>query len=230
MKRLPRLLLPLLLCSASGHAEERLAYACDNGESLLLSFAESAEGRPQAIVHRPAGDLVLPQVAAASGARYRAGPVDLHARGEEALYDDGQGRQLRCSRGTPPAAAATAPVAVAVSSFITLAGSVGYRSRHALPPEAILTIRVHDVAGAGAPARVLAEQRYELNGAQVPIPFTATIDRDLIGKRARLQVAARIEVGGKLRYINDRAYPALKNGQPLPLDIQLKQVAGAKAR
>ncbi|PKO88078.1 MAG: hypothetical protein CVU18_08515 [Betaproteobacteria bacterium HGW-Betaproteobacteria-12] len=228
MKRLPRLLLPLLLCSASGHAEERLAYACDNGESLLLSFAESAEGRPQAIVHRPAGDLVLPQVAAASGARYRADPVDLHTRGEEALYDDGQGRQLRCSRGTP--AAAVAPAPPAASSFITLAGSVGYRSRHALPPDAILTIRVHDVAGAGAPARVLAEQRYELNGAQVPIPFTATIDRDLIGKRARLQVAARIEVGGKLRYINDRAYPALKNGQPLPLDIQLKQVASAKRR
>ena len=75
---------------------------------------------------------------------------------------------------------------------------------------------------------MLAEQRYELNGAQVPIPFTATIDKDLVGKRARIQVAVRLEVAGKLRYINDRAYPALKNGQPLPLAIQLKPVAGAK--
>lgn len=223
---LPRLLLPLLLFSASGHADERLSYACDHGESLLLSFGEAANGRPQAIIHRPAGDLILPQVAAASGARYRADPVDLHTKGDEVLFDDGQGRQLRCARGTLPVAAAPAPTAA--SSFITLTGNVAYRSRNALPPAAILTIRVQDVARAGAPARVLAEQRYELNGAQVPIPFTATIDRDLIGKRARVQVAARIEVGGKLRYINDRAYPALKDGQPLPLDIQLKPVGGAK--
>ncbi|HEX6733176.1 MAG TPA: YbaY family lipoprotein [Azonexus sp.] len=222
---LPRLLFPLLLVAASAHAESRHTYACDNGDTLTLTFGEAADGRPQAIVHRAGGDLVLPQVAAASGARYRAAAVDLHSQDDSVLFDDGSGRQLRCSRGPLPAPAAVPPVAG--SSFLTIGGNVSYRSRQALPPEAILTIRVHDVARTGK-ARVLAEQRYELAGAQVPIPFAATIDRDLIGKRARIQVAARIEVGGKLRYFSDRAYPALKDGQPLPLDIQLKPVAGAR--
>ena len=49
-----------------------------------------------------------------------------------------------------------------------------------------------------------------------------TIDRDLIGKKARLSVNARIEQQGKLRFISDKAYPPLKDGQPVPVDIVLK--------
>jgi len=124
------------------------------------------------------------------------------------------------SSGTSPAAA---------SSFIQVGGSVSYLSRIALPPDAILTIRVLDIARAGAPARVLAEQRYELNGAQVPIPFSTTLDRDLIGKKARLSVQARIEHRGKLRFVSDKTYPPLKDGQPVPVDIVLKP-AGRAAR
>ncbi len=221
MNRLPCLLLPLWLAAASGHAEERLTYACDNGENLVLSFGEAADGRPQATIHHPAGDRVLPQVAAASGARYRAEPVDLHTKGDAAVYVDEQGRQYRCARGTR--AAAVAPPAAASSSFITLSGGVAYRTRNALPPDAILTIRVRDAAS--RPQRVLAEQHYELNGAQVPIFFSTTIDRDLVGKRARVQVVAEIAINGAVHYINDRAYPALRDGQPLPLAIMLKPVA-----
>lgn len=218
-------LIATLLIASHLNAAETHTYSCDNGQTLAITYGTSADGRSQAALHRPGGDLILPQVAAASGARYRADPVDLHSRGNEAYLEDEQGRQLRCSRGTPPATAAPAPTAA--SSFITLSGGVAYRTRNALPPDAILVILVHDVARAGAPARVLAEQRYELNGAQVPIFFTATIDRDLVGKRARIQVAARIEIDGQLHYINDRAYPALDNGQPLPLAIMLKPVQSA---
>lgn len=224
MKTHPCALLGGLFVALGSHAAEAFTYSCDNGENLAIRFAESADGRPQAIIQRPSGDIILAQVIAASGARYRAGPLELHTKGDNAFFDDGE-RQLLCTRGTPPPT--PAPPAAA-SSFITLTGSVAYRTRNALPPDAILTIRVHDAARAGAPARVLAEQRYELNGAQVPIPFTATIDKDLVGKRARVQVAARIEIAGKLRYINDRPYPALKDGQPLPLNIQLKPVTRSK--
>ncbi|PKO30606.1 MAG: hypothetical protein CVU34_18925 [Betaproteobacteria bacterium HGW-Betaproteobacteria-7] len=216
-------LLPLVL-AGSLHAADTITYTCDNGQTLAIAYGTAADGRPQATLHRTGGDLILPQVAAASGARYRADPVDLHIQGEDAFLEDEQGRQLRCSRGAPPAAASSP---TAASSFITLNGGVAYRARNALPPDAILVILVHDVSRAGAPARVLAEQRYELNGAQVPIFFTATIDRDLIGKRARIQVAARIESDGQPHYINDRAYPALHNGQPLPLAIMLKPVGAS---
>lgn len=210
----------LLLLAMPLHAAGPVTYTCDSGDQLAITFGEAADGRPQATLHRASGDIVLPLVPAASGARYRADPLDLHTKGDDAYLEDGDGRQLRCTRGTPPAAAA-APAAA--SSFITLTGGVAYRTREALPPDAILVIRVEDVRPRGT--RILAEQRYELDGAQVPIFFNATIDRDLIGKRARIQVAAQIEIDGQVRYINDRPYPALQKGQPLPLAIMLKPAA-----
>lgn len=218
------LLFPLLLAAAGAHAAP-LTYTCADGQRLSLSFDETADGRPQATVHRAAGDLVLPRVIAASGTRYYAAPVELRTQGDEAFYDGGGGRVLHCARGVATAVAADATPATS-DSFLTLTGSVGYRSRNALPPTAILHIRVEDAAG--KPARVLAEQRYELAGTQAPIPFVATIDRDLIGQHARIQVTARIEIGGKTRYVNDRAYPAVKDGQALPLAIQLKPLAAPK--
>lgn len=210
----------LLLLATSLHAAGPFTYTCDGGDKLAITFGEAADGRPQAILHRPGGDIVLPLVPAASGARYRAAPLDLHTKGDDAYLEDGDGRQLRCTRGTPPAAA---PAPTTTSSFITLSGGVAYRTREALPPDAVLVIRVEDVRTRST--RTLAEQRYELNGAQVPIFFNTSIDKDLIGKRARIQVAAQIEIDGRVRYINDRPYPALHNGQPLPLTIMLKPVS-----
>jgi putative lipoprotein len=203
----------LLLLTAPLHAAGPVTYTCDSGDQFAITFGEAADGRPQATLHRTDGNIVLPLVPAASGARYRADPIDLHTKGDDAYLEDGDGRQLRCTRGTLPAA---------TSSFITLTGGVAYRTREALPPDAILIIRIEDVRP--RLPRVLAEQRYELNGAQVPVFFNATIDKDLIGKRGRIQVAARIEIDGRVRYINDRPYPALQNGQPLPLAIMLKPV------
>lgn len=217
-------LIAILLFASPLQAAETITYTCDSGEKLAITYGQAADGRSQATLHRSGDAIVLPRVAAASGSRYRADPIDLHTKDDDAYLEDGDGRQLRCTRGTPPA---VAPAPTATSSFITLSGGVAYRSRNALPPDAILVILVHDVARASAPARVLAEQRYELNGAQVPIFFTATIDRDLVGKRARVEVAARIEIDGQPHYINDRAYPALHNGQPLPLAIMLKPVSVA---
>lgn len=220
------LLLLSLLFALPAQAAERQPYACDNGSRLDISFAEDAEGRPQATLHFADEAMILPQVPAASGALYRKGDIRLHTRGDEAFFEDGKNNQRRCTRGTvPPAVAAVAQPAA--SSFIEIGGTVSYLARIALPPDAILIIRVLDTARAGAPARVLVEQRYELNGAQVPIPFSATIDRDLIGKKARLSVNARIEQQGKLRFISDRAYPPLKDGQPVPVDIVLKPAGRA---
>lgn len=214
----------LLLLATPLHAAGPVNYTCDSGDKLAITYGQGTDGRPQATLHRASGDIVLPLVPAASGARYRADPIDLHTKGDDAYLEDDDGRQLRCTRGTPPA---VAPAPAATSSFITLSGGVAYRSREALPPDAVLVIRVDDVRPRAT--RTLAEQRYELGGAQVPIFFNATIDKDLIGKRARVQVAAQIEIDGRVRYVNDRPYPALDNGQPLPLAIMLKPV-GAGTR
>ena len=64
----------------------------------------------------------------------------------------------------------------------------------------------------------------------VPIAFQTTVDRDLIGKRARITAAGRIERGGKLLFISDKSYPVIRNGQAVPVEMTLKQVTSAKPR
>ncbi len=221
-------LLPLLLLPVVTFANDRHPYTCDNGSRVELSFGAAADGRPQATLHFADGDLVLPQVPAASGALYRADDIRLHTQDDEAIFEDGRGNVRRCIKGTTPPPGANPPPAA--SSFLDITGSVAYRQRIALPPDAILIVRIQDVARAGAPARQLAEQRIELGGHQVPIPFATTIDRDLIGKKSRITVSARIEHKGKLLFITDKQYPVATDGQPPHIELQMKQVAGASRR
>lgn len=217
MKRLGLLpcLLPLLAHAAVGPQP----YACDDGSQLAISFSADFSGRPSATLHRPDGDLVLPAVPAATGALYRAGEVKLHARGNDLLFTDGQGGQRHCTPGERPPGAV---ISAAASSLIGITGQVGYPARIALPPNALLTIQVRDTAR--RPALTLVEQRYELNGAQAPIPFSAAVDRDLIGSKAQLTVFARIEAGRRLLFAGNAALPA--NG--VPVDIRLQPANPAR--
>lgn len=213
------LLLPLVT-----HADtERHAYACDNGSRLDISFSADSAGRPQAILHFADEAIVLPGVPAASGAQYRSGEIRLHAKGSDAVVDDGKGNVRRCSRGAPPPPAEPPARHAVASGLVDLSGRVTYLSRIALPPGAVLSLRIQDTTR--TPARVLVEQRYELDGTQVPIPFTATVDRDLIGKNPHLTVTARIDYGGKPRFTGTGTYPSFAGGQPRPLDLVLKPAA-----
>jgi putative lipoprotein len=226
MKLRPLLALPLVLllplCAFAG--DERVAYTCDNNSRIDISFSADISGRPQATLHFADEAVILPQVPAASGALYRSGDIRLATRDDDAVFEDGKGNLRRCSRGSVAPVMPQAAPQPASSSFIDIAGKVSYLARIALPTNAILKIRIQ------SGQRTLADQRYELNGAQVPISFSATVDRDLIGKKASATVSARIEAGGKLLFASARPYPAMKNGQPIPVDILLKPASHAAAR
>ena len=225
-----RYALPLLLLPISALATEpAVTYRCDDGSSLYVLFSPAADGRTQAMLTLGETTLTLPQVPAASGALYRANDNRLHTKGDEALFEDAKGKVRHCKQGDTPPATAT-PTKPLISSFIDISGNVSYLQRIALPPDAVLIVRIQDVSRADAPARILAEQRIELAGRQVPISFQTTVDRDLIGKRARITAAARIERGGKLLFISDKSYPAIRNGQAVPVEMTLKQVTSAKPR
>lgn len=224
------LLALLLLPLAASADNERLPYACDNGSHIGISFSANSDGRPQATLHFADEAITLPQVPAASGTLYRNETLRLHTKEERALFEDDKGNRRDCLRGNTPPPGAASPSPVAASSFVDIAGSVSYLQRIALPPDAVLIVRIQDTARAGAPARTLAEQRIELAGQQVPINFQTTIDRDLIGKRARITISARIESRGKLLFINDRSYPVLTDGPPNPVDMRLKPVARGPRR
>ena len=223
------LLLALLLASGARATEQRLQYHCDNDSRIDISYDQDADGRPRATLHFADEAMVLPGVPAASGALYRNGDIRLHTRDDEALFEDGKGNRRHCRLGSAPAKAA--PPAAAASSFIDIGGRVSYPAGTALPPDAVLTVRIVDAARAGAPARVLAEQSLELAGQPVPIPFATTIDRDLVGKRARIKATARIDHRGRLLFINTGAVPALgADGRPLPVEILLKPIRRASRR
>ncbi|UCV18323.1 YbaY family lipoprotein [Ferribacterium limneticum] len=225
LRPLPALLLALLVPFCAFAGDERIAYTCDNNSRIDISFLADISGRPQATLHFADQAVVLPQVPAASGALYRSGDIRLATKGDDAIFEDGKNNLRRCTRGSvaPVMPQATTQPAAA-SSFIDIAGRVSYLARIALPANAILKIRIQ------SGRRTLADQRYELNGAQVPIPFSATVDRDLMGKKASATVSARIEAGGKLLFVSAKPTPATKNGQPVPVNIMLKPATRATSR
>ncbi|MDP2880244.1 MAG: YbaY family lipoprotein [Azonexus sp.] len=224
LRPLPALLLALLVPLGAFAGDERIAYTCDNNSRIDISFSADISGRPSAQLHFADEAIVLPQVPAASGALYRSGEIRLATKGDDAIFEDGKGNLRRCSRGSVAPVMPQAAAQPATSSFIDIAGSVSYRARIALPANAILKIRIQ------SGRRTLADQRYELNGAQVPIPFSATVDRDLMGKKASATVSARIEAGGKLLFASAKPAPATKNGQPVPVNIVLTPAVRATSR
>ena len=228
IRPLSPLLLALLIPLCAFASDERVAYTCanENGSSsrIDISFSADISGRPQATLHFADEAVLLPQVPAASGALYRNGDIRLHTKGDDAIFEDGKGNLRRCARGAvAPVMPQAAPQPAASSSFIDIAGNVSYVARIALPTNAILKIRIQ------SGQRTLVDQRYELKGAQVPIPFSATVDRDLIGKKASATVSARIEASGKLLFATAKPFPAMKNGQPITVDVVLKPASHASA-
>lgn len=103
-------------------------------------------------------------------------------------------------------------------------GTVFYRERSALPPNAVVQVQLADVSRADAAAVVLGEQTIELKGKQVPIPFEINYDPQKIDPRFTYAVSARITVDGKLWFISTTRYSVITNNQPVKVDILVQRV------
>ncbi|MEF1340929.1 YbaY family lipoprotein [Vibrio rotiferianus] len=101
----------------------------------------------------------------------------------------------------------------AEASMKTITGTVAYRERIALPPHAVVTVALEDVSLADAPAKVLAKQTFETEGKQVPLSFELSYNSNDIKPNHRYSLRARIEVDGKLRFINDTSIPVITDGE-----------------
>jgi putative lipoprotein len=108
--------------------------------------------------------------------------------------------------------------------MVKVTGTVTYRERVALPPTAVITVRLVDVSRADAPAIVLGEQLMQAAGRQVPFPFEIPYDPARIEANYSYAVEARIEQDGKLRFISDRHYAVITRGAPTRVDIVLRSV------
>ena len=204
-------------------------YTCDDNSKLLVTYLTNNEGRPLAALSVAGKSLNLALIPSGSGTHYRGDGANFYTRGDDAILEDGTAQIRRCRLGDKPPAITPQPApTAAVSSFVDITGSVAYRQRIALPPDAILTVRVQDTSRADSKARTLAEQTIELAGQQVPINFQLTVDRDLMGKKARITLAALIVSRGKLLFISDKVYPVNIEAGKSHVDMQLRQISAPR--
>ncbi|MCY1182957.1 putative lipoprotein YbaY [compost metagenome] len=99
-----------------------------------------------------------------------------------------------------------------------------YLQRIALPPAATLSVSLQDVSLADAPAVTLARQSGPVAG-QVPLPFHLEYDQAQVKPGHRYAVSARIELDGKLLFINTEHHGVNLDGlDAQPVRIRVDQV------
>lgn len=102
-------------------------------------------------------------------------------------------------------------------------GSITYRERMALPPSAVVIVKLVDVSLADAPAVLIVEQVIATAGRQVPFEFALAYDTSRIQPSHTYAVQVRIEVGGKLLFISDTVNPVITRDAPSHLDIVVRR-------
>ena len=87
-----------------------------------------------------------------------------------------------------------------------LTGNLVYRERIALRPGSTARISLEDVSRADAPSHTIASRTIQLDGRQVPIPFTLGVDTEDLSARGRYSLRATIHgPDGNLAWTTDTA-------------------------
>jgi uncharacterized lipoprotein YbaY/uncharacterized lipoprotein NlpE involved in copper resistance len=110
-----------------------------------------------------------------------------------------------------------------------LTGTVTYRQRIALPPQAVITVQLVDVSRADAPAEIIAQQVITAGARQVPFDFELTYKPLEIQETHTYAVQARIEVDGQLAFISTTRYPVLTQGAPTTVEVVVDPVESVAA-
>jgi putative lipoprotein len=105
----------------------------------------------------------------------------------------------------------------------SVTGSVTYRERIALPPDARVEVKLLDVSLQDVVAKTIAEQTIEVTH-QVPIPFELVYDPAQIREGLSYSVRATIYRGDKMMFTTDRHYGVLTRGAGHHVDLVLVRV------
>ncbi len=125
-----------------------------------------------------------------------------------------------CGNGLKPVNS-TQEVTSGQSPDASVSGTVTYRERLALSPEAKLVVELRDVSYADADAPLIARQTISSPG-QVPISFRLEYNREDIDDRNVYGISASIiESDGSLAFTNDTAYDVITGGNPTRVDMLL---------
>lgn len=102
-------------------------------------------------------------------------------------------------------------------------GTVAYRERIAMPPDAVVIVQVEDTSLMDVPAEVIGTQVIESPGS-VPVPYSVGFDPGEIVDSHTYSVRATISSGDTLLWTTDTASPVITRGNPLTADLLLVSV------
>lgn len=197
-------LLALAGCTESPAQPKRqfgptITYGCSNGSQISARYSVDGEVMSLRVNGK---SNTLSHVESADGAKY-----------SNSLYTAwNKGNDLRLETvGTLLALQCRDVAKGGASQLLNITGTVSYRERIALTPQALLVVQLLDVSLADAPSVTLAEYRRE-NVGQVPIPFVLSYDAAKLQPGHRYAVSAQIREGAQLRFVTDTQYTVLANG------------------
>jgi putative lipoprotein len=111
----------------------------------------------------------------------------------------------------------------AMADFQTLNGSVLYREKIALPPEALVEVTLEDVSKMDVKSTVLARQTLKPSG-QVPVAYQLTYDDEMVEARGRYSVRAVIRVGDDVMWRSTQSFAALTGDAPETVDVVVEKM------
>ena len=113
---------------------------------------------------------------------------------------------------------------LARGGYAAIEGTVTYRERIALTPDAKLIIELRDVSLADAPAPLISSMTISDPG-HVPVHFRLEYNKADIAPRSTYSVSATIfESDGRMAFTNDTAYEVITRGNPDRVDMLLVMV------
>lgn len=111
---------------------------------------------------------------------------------------------------------------------LVVTGSVFYRDKSALPPQAMVSVILADASEVGVPAKMLSQVIFPAAGKQVPINFSLPYAKVQVENAKRIIIGARIEVDGGVTYHTNRVFEAVTNDKTSGVNILMDRVAVAQ--
>jgi putative lipoprotein len=105
----------------------------------------------------------------------------------------------------------------------SVSGTIVYRERMALPPDAAIEVKLQDVSGTNEKPNTIAETVFGSGGKQVPIPFQLAYNTSDINPAHKYQVQANIRVNGKLLFTGVIPYLVITQGNPSQVALLLER-------
>ncbi len=109
------------------------------------------------------------------------------------------------------------------NDLVTISGDVMYRERIALPADAVIKVQLNDVSLQDKKAIVMAEMITD--NVTTPHQFEFQLARDQFQQGHTYAIGVRIEVDGKLWFINTQSYVVDINGTE-PVNVLVNKVGG----